>query len=552
MESSGNMTRFFVFCIVLALFPSAAHASKFEVDNCIRMDVDGTITIDAVKDNQTEFSFKVDLSDTPFTITEGDKCSKEDTSRSMKVQLNQTDSVLNWVLFFTTARNDLRSTMDQLLKFTPSALFRNNTLSDELVTIDDTGNLVLSLLNASYRCQAEQSIQFNSVSAGGYDFKVSQAIRSLHVQPFNLESGNNFSPAEECSADHTTDSEPTTEMTTQPTSADLTTQRSTADLTTQHSTADLTTQRSTADVTTHSNLTTQRSTADLTTHSNLTTQQRSTADLTTHSNLTTHQRSTADLTTHSNLTTEPVTTESTSQPVTTTPTPDVENTYVVENKYKNVTCIVLRGDITFRYIQYNTTSGKQAIADPITIPRMNATSGNVKTSGSCGDGSGPEQLIITFNKEWNLTLTFTRGSELTAEKGTEEYSLQDIKFDYVWSPEFFPNASNSDTRHTGRAQNLTGFLQGSVDGGSYKCDAKITQALDNGVLMETTNLQYKAFNYDASVKFNDNVAECPADENKTNVIPIVVGAALGGLVIIVALAYVISRQRHRRTGYEAL
>ncbi|XP_076435486.1 lysosome-associated membrane glycoprotein 1-like isoform X2 [Babylonia areolata] len=443
MESSGNMTRFFVFCIVLALFPSAAHASKFEVDNCIRMDVDGTITIDAVKDNQTEFSFKVDLSDTPFTITEGDKCSKEDTSRSMKVQLNQTDSVLNWVLFFTTARNDLRSTMDQLLKFTPSALFRNNTLSDELVTIDDTGNLVLSLLNASYRCQAEQSIQFNSVSAGGYDFKVSQAIRSLHVQPFNLESGNNFSP-------------------------------------------------------------------------------------------------------------EPVTTESTSQPVTTTPTPDVENTYVVENKYKNVTCIVLRGDITFRYIQYNTTSGKQAIADPITIPRMNATSGNVKTSGSCGDGSGPEQLIITFNKEWNLTLTFTRGSELTAEKGTEEYSLQDIKFDYVWSPEFFPNASNSDTRHTGRAQNLTGFLQGSVDGGSYKCDAKITQALDNGVLMETTNLQYKAFNYDASVKFNDNVAECPADENKTNVIPIVVGAALGGLVIIVALAYVISRQRHRRTGYEAL
>jgi len=45
---------------------------------------------------------------------------------------------------------------------------------------------------------------------------------------------------------------------------------------------------------------------------------------------------------------------------------------------------------------------------------------------------------------------------------------------------------------------------------------------------------------------------CPADVKKTNtIVPIAVGAALAGLVVIVLIAYLIGRRRNRK-GYESV
>ena len=58
--------------------------------------------------------------------------------------------------------------------------------------------------------------------------------------------------------------------------------------------------------------------------------------------------------------------------------------------------------------------------------------------------------------------------------------------------------------HSAAHMNITGdFLKGAVNGGSYKCDAMVTESLDGGVQFETTNLQYKAFNNDNSTTFSD-------------------------------------------------
>ena len=46
--------------------------------------------------------------------------------------------------------------------------------------------------------------------------------------------------------------------------------------------------------------------------------------------------------------------------------------------------------------------------------------------------------------------------------------------------------------------------------------------------------------------------ECSADEDTSSVVPIAVGAALAGLVVIVLIAYLIGRRRSRQTGYESV
>lgn len=45
------------------------------------------------------------------------------------------------------------------------------------------------------------------------------------------------------------------------------------------------------------------------------------------------------------------------------------------------------------------------------------------------------------------------------------------------------------------------------------------------------------------------VTECEDDRAVSNLVPIIVGAALGGLILIVLIAYLIGRKRSRR-GYE--
>ena len=50
--------------------------------------------------------------------------------------------------------------------------------------------------------------------------------------------------------------------------------------------------------------------------------------------------------------------------------------------------------------------------------------------------------------------------------------------------------------------------------------------------------------------FITDVVECPADTNTNSLVPIAVGAALAGLVVIVLIAYLIGRKRSRQSGYE--
>ena len=89
--------------------------------------------------------------------------------------------------------------------------------------------------------------------------------------------------------------------------------------------------------------------------------------------------------------------------------------------------------------------GKQATADTVNIPTMNETSGNVKYSGNCSlENGNAQQLVITFNGNWTVALTFARGGSKASsmlQATSSEYSLRDIEFVYYLETAFFPNIS---------------------------------------------------------------------------------------------------------------
>ncbi|XP_056411787.1 lysosome-associated membrane glycoprotein 1 [Hyla sarda] len=83
---------------------------------------------------------------------------------------------------------------------------------------------------------------------------------------------------------------------------------------------------------------------------------------------------------------------------------------------------------------------------------------------------------------------------------------------------------------------------------SYKCNAKQTLKITDDFSINTYNLQIQAFDIDGN-KFGPAV-ECAEDQNGM-LVPIIVGAALAGLVLIVLIAYLIGRKRSH-AGYQTI
>ncbi|NXP53105.1 LAMP1 protein, partial [Heliornis fulica] len=85
-------------------------------------------------------------------------------------------------------------------------------------------------------------------------------------------------------------------------------------------------------------------------------------------------------------------------------------------------------------------------------------------------------------------------------------------------------------------------------GNSYKCSAEENLQVTDKALVNIFNVQVQVFKIDGD-KFGA-VEECQLDENNM-LIPIIVGAALAGLVLIVLIAYLIGRKRSH-AGYQTI
>lgn len=203
------------------------------------------------------------------------------------------------------------------------------------------------------------------------------------------------------------------------------------------------------------------------------------------------------------------------------PAPERGN-YSVTNGNGTVCLLALMG------LQLNVThfskSKNQTVSEVVNLHPNRTTA-----SGSCG----VTVATLTLSEDLtNLSFTFTLNST------TQKFHLSAVNVSAFWS----------DMTDRFEAGNVSlEYLQCSV-GRSYMCSAEQTLAVVSTFSINTFSLQLQPFNVTAN-RFSA-AEECRVDRENM-LIPIIVGAALAGLVLIVLIAYLIGRKR-THAGYQTI
>ncbi|XP_028248754.1 lysosome-associated membrane glycoprotein 1b [Parambassis ranga] len=162
---------------------------------------------------------------------------------------------------------------------------------------------------------------------------------------------------------------------------------------------------------------------------------------------------------------------------------------------------------------------------------VNIKPNQTTTSGSCEADTASLLLLIDAGKT-NLTFVFSLNST------SNKYYLSEVSLTIALpdmkEPVSFRNRSLD-------------YLRGTL-GYSYMCREEQTLSVAPGLSINTFQVQLQPFGVTGD-QFGA-AEECQLDEDDM-LIPIIVGAALAGLVLVVLLAYLIGRKRSH-AGYQTI
>ncbi|XP_074048188.1 lysosome-associated membrane glycoprotein 1 [Macrotis lagotis] len=205
------------------------------------------------------------------------------------------------------------------------------------------------------------------------------------------------------------------------------------------------------------------------------------------------------------------------------PTPEIPSVSKYNVSGINGTCLLANMGL-----QLNITYEKK---DNTSVRRIfNINPNKTAVNGSCT----PQVAILELNTE-NSTLVFRFAMNAT----TSKFFLQGIHL----------NTSLPDAKQPSfeAANDSLKELQATV-GNSYKCNAEENVKVTDSFSVNIFRVRVQAFKVEGD-KFG-SVEECLLDENNM-LIPIAVGGALAGLVLIVLIAYLIGRKRSH-AGYQTI
>ncbi|XP_042350542.1 lysosome-associated membrane glycoprotein 1b [Plectropomus leopardus] len=201
-----------------------------------------------------------------------------------------------------------------------------------------------------------------------------------------------------------------------------------------------------------------------------------------------------------------------------------KGTYQVKNS-NGTTCLLASMGLQLN-ITFNSISQNKTVQDVVNL-RPNVT----KFSGSCDQDNATLQLSTDAEKT-NLTFTFTLNTT------TSKYHLSEVSLSAGW-----PDMKDPVSAHNRSLDYLRGTL-----GYSYMCREEQTLDVADDLTINTFQVQVQPFGLTGD-QFGA-AEECQLDEDDM-LIPIIVGAALAGLVLIVLLAYLIGRKRSH-AGYQTI
>ncbi|XP_035507636.1 lysosome-associated membrane glycoprotein 1a [Morone saxatilis] len=225
-------------------------------------------------------------------------------------------------------------------------------------------------------------------------------------------------------------------------------------------------------------------------------------------------------------TTAPPTTAGTTTTVAPAPTPPgtpERGMYSVNNSNGTV-CLLAQMGLQLNVSHFSLSQNK-------TVQELvNLAPNLTNSSGSCEASSAT--LVLTQERTTTLNFTFTLNST------SNKYHLSGITLLANWSDMTAPfSASNTSLN----------YLR-STAGRSYMCNAEQTLFVVPAFSLNTFKLQVQPF--EVTTRQFATAEECQMDQDQM-LIPIIVGAALAGLVLIVLIAYLIGRKRSH-AGYQTI
>jgi hypothetical protein len=155
-----------------------------------------------------------------------------------------------------------------------------------------------------------------------------------------------------------------------------------------------------------------------------------------------------------------------------------------------------------------------------------------------------QTLILQFN-HGQLYISFTRDRTITGDQSEGKWQLFEISFRFEYDRDEFPDAKKS-----GQPEILTSHLIkdiSSTRGRSFGC----TKTGSINLFNDASAISFNSLRVQPCITGKDfGQAEGCAKEQTSDLIPIIIGAALAALVIIVLIAYLVGRARARTTTYD--
>ncbi|KAG7199934.1 hypothetical protein KM043_014370 [Ampulex compressa] len=207
----------------------------------------------------------------------------------------------------------------------------------------------------------------------------------------------------------------------------------------------------------------------------------------------------------------------------------------------NCTCIVLEMLVQLKISYLKMDNKKTSVTLNLSGQRQS------RSSGHCGEKI--QNITISWGSDIALTLQFGK-NESSARYGLD-------RIEATLSGQNFPEWKlNKTAKLAYNADMMVGrqFVVGLRK--SYRCEIRQILNLnstESDVEMEgqfrVSELQLEAFKMDNSSEF-DQAEDCIFDT--PDVVPIAVGCALAGLVLVVLMAYLVARRRNYARGYYSM
>ncbi|XP_010776979.1 lysosome-associated membrane glycoprotein 1b [Notothenia coriiceps] len=198
--------------------------------------------------------------------------------------------------------------------------------------------------------------------------------------------------------------------------------------------------------------------------------------------------------------------------------------YVV-NSSNGTACLLASMGLQLN-ITFNSVSQNKTVRNIVNL-QPNVT----KSSGSC-DADTASLRLSTDSEKTNLTFFFSLNTT------SNKYHLSNVSLSAAWPDMKEPVSADNSSLD---------FLRGTL-GFSYMCREQQTLTVSPDLSINTFQVQVQPFGVSGD-QFGA-AEECQLDEDDM-LIPIIVGAALAGLVLIVLLAYLIGRKRSH-AGYQTI